>query len=442
MPLPPRSAYHHSAAQGRPPYLSHLLSLFAFLLLGKGTALHAQNPDLRTSIDQQEWRVARQTLAQLYSNRPQELPALANEIEYLLLEVPLLQKGPAVGKAQTDTLLKVYETAIQANPLQAPQWKARRALMAMRFAEHYPMEALSYVKDAVEAAPRTCPLHLYSLWMAEAAKRYGAGQYPLKRFCLDWEYLDRMLYLRSITQPSEAEDCHRITRQISHRMLSQLPNCDMLIANYRDAIHATRPESDALKSFMAAYLLGHCDAPQLFDAAAKTALKISPQDPNIARLLAREAMQRQATDTALTYWDWAIKWEKAPDARAGDLLFQSELLALKQDFRGARAKLEAAMALQPSWGEPYIRLADLYLDGANTCAWSGFDRKALNWLLIDLCQKAREVDPTYEAEAIRRLFEYQREAPTTDELKLRGLNAGDTWPLRCWMSTATTVKVF
>lgn len=387
-----------------------------------------------------EWPVARRLLKAALLQSPARLAAEIDAVEYVLLDEPLLNGKAAPGKAQADTLLQVYQAAILDNPAAAPAWKARRALLAMRFPRDYPLEALSYVREAVEADPGHCPLHLYTLWLRTAAERYAQNQYPLRKFILDGAYLDRLLYMRAITQPDEAEECDRQAQQLRHLLLTHLPGCGPLVSSYRDGIHGGSLDLESLKSYLFAHTLIPCDDQGLFDAALLAAERISPQDASLARLAAAEHMRRNAPEAALARLAQARVWEPDPAMQAGDLLFESELLALRQDYRGARDRIEQAMRLQPAWGTPYFRLVDLYLDGANACTWSAFDRKALNWLLIHLCGQARALDPSYEAEANRRILLYEAGLPSADELRLRRLQPGDTWPLRCWMGTVVKVR--
>jgi tetratricopeptide (TPR) repeat protein len=413
--------------------------------LGLGNSLAAQQDAVRAFHEaalRQEWPVARRLLQAAIRQSPEALASEIDAVEYVLLDEPQLKNGVAPGKSQVDTLFTIYQAAISSDPAAAAPWKARRALLAMRFPRDYPLEALSYVREAVEADPDDCPLHLYTLWIQTAAARYGQGLYPLKKFSLDAAYLDRMLYMRAIIHPDEAEECDRHGSQLRHAVLAAMPPCGPHAGNYRDGIAADVLDVETLKAFLASHILMNCDDQALLDAALRLAARRSPQDAAFARLAAAESMRRNDLATALTHWEQAVAWERDPAMQAGDLLFLSHLLVLRQDYRLARQKLETAQRLQPTWGAPYLRLADLYLDGADACVWSPFDRKALNWLLIDLCEQARAVDPSYATEATRRILLYQAKAPNADELQLRRLQPGDTWPLRCWMATTVKVRVF
>src|SRR6185503_17855359 len=98
--------------------------------------------------------------------------------------------------------------------------------------------------------------------------------------------------------------------------------------------------------------------------------------------------------------------------------------------------------LNPDWGQPYIDMADLMVSALPECAYSEFDRLAVFWAAIDYCALAKNVDPYWQQEANRMIYEYSQKAPAALEIGQRGLKAGDTYPLHCWMEVVTTVKVF
>jgi hypothetical protein len=70
-----------------------------------------------------------------------------------------------------------------------------------------------------------------------------------------------------------------------------------------------------------------------------------------------------------------------------------------------------------------------------------FDQRAVYWLLIELCQQLLQTDPNYAVQANERLYNYRMWAPSIPEAEIRGFRPGDTYPLKCWMSTKTTVPL-
>jgi tetratricopeptide (TPR) repeat protein len=402
--------------------------------------LRAQNTMdlLRAAFGSQDFGTARHLLGQAMSDSPLQLIPYLDDIEFMLLEHGAKEGKEIADRAQTDTLLKIYELGIAANDLQLPALHARRAMLATRYPDHYKVHALPWLKQALEAQPMECPLPIFSLLFTEAQRVTKAGLDSPQHLVLEWLRLDRQLYLRGLHLPEESEDCSRLARTLNHQMRAALPDCN-LMASWIGASPGTSWTPENTLAYLAGAQLRSCDDTLLWAKVVDWAQQQPHISPEIARVLAAEAMQRGQNTVAMDWWQRAIQAETSPALAAADLLFQAELLKMQEDFKAARKLYEEASRLQPSWGEPYIRLVDLYRDGAMHCQLSAFDSKALNWLLIDLCKHAEDSDPSYAAEANRRIFSYELAMPTQTELRARGLKPGDTWPLRCWIGVAVKV---
>ncbi|MEL6844415.1 MAG: hypothetical protein AAFP02_14480, partial [Bacteroidota bacterium] len=68
------------------------------------------------------------------------------------------------------------------------------------------------------------------------------------------------------------------------------------------------------------------------------------------------------------------------------------------------------------------------------------EQKAIHWLAIDYCEMAMNRNPSLEAAAIKRIQIYEKGMPTEDEVLFYGFQLGDSFPLSCWMETATRVR--
>lgn len=183
-----------------------------------------------------------------------------------------------------------------------------------------------------------------------------------------------------------------------------------------------------------------CDAPALWQAALETALSAGEQ-AGVQRLAGAAAFNSKDWATSRNHWSRAIALEPEARLQAMDHLQVAQTWLAETDYRKARISILAAMEALPDWGEPYIRLMDLYLEGSRACTMTTFERKGLYWLLIDLCKDLLNVDPNYATQANERLYAYKSLAPTADEIAFVGFKPGDSYPLKCWMSTTTTVPM-
>jgi tetratricopeptide (TPR) repeat protein len=125
--------------------------------------------------------------------------------------------------------------------------------------------------------------------------------------------------------------------------------------------------------------------------------------------------------------------------RAREWLTLADIYRLKGDFFAARLYAEKAAEDYPGWGLPYLFLARLYTFSAPFCNFTLFERKALNWLALDCCRKAMEINPRLQADALVQMARYESELPTRDECFANGLRQGATFLVGCWINEATRV---
>jgi tetratricopeptide (TPR) repeat protein len=223
------------------------------------------------------------------------------------------------------------------------------------------------------------------------------------------------------------------------RMRKALPDCKQLMGNFAEGIASGTVAPDVCEAFLILYALQGCDQHYLWEAGMRGAIK-GGENPWLYRLSAAEAHNRGALDESLSFWQKALALENSAALKAMDKLQTATIWTAEKDYRKARTAIQEAIQFNPNWGAPYAQLMDLYLDGSKNCSMSEFERKAMYWLLMDLCQQMQNADVNYAEEAAYRLYLYENEAPTNEEVTFRGLREGDSYPLKCWMNTATTVK--
>lgn len=392
--------------------------------------------DWEAAFENNELASARRLMGKVMAEDPQRLLDHIDDVEYILLELGANDGQEVARKPQTDTLIRLYDLGIIVRPQQKSSWMARKAMLAARFPLHYPGQTLAFILEAIQTSPLDCPLLLYSLWIEEIIRKEPS---KTDAHAAAWFRLDRMLYLRSVFRPEESEECTRVEQNLARRMASALPPCINLQSAWMATLSSQLTEEKAM-SFLASSLLSGCLDSISWSKAVQWLETKGIKTADFARIRAMDAMERRENAQAFAFWQQAIVLEKDPEVIAGDLLFLAEIKKQESEFREARIYYQQAIDHLPSWGEPYLRLADLYRDGVSQCNMSAFDQKAVYYLMIDLCRKAAQADPSYEPEVDRRIALYLEKIPTAEELKLRRLKDGDTWPLRCWMSTAASVK--
>jgi|GEM_PF-2751304 tetratricopeptide (TPR) repeat protein len=408
----------------------------AVFLWGVHLLLAQPITDFTSAWAKRDFVAARRWLPRAFTHSKETLVERVADVEYLLLEYGAKGGEEIAKKPQTDTLIRIYDLACSLQSGNKAPWLARKAMLAARFPQHYPSQTLTWIEDAIQVAPYECPLHLYSLWADEVDRKMGgnAGNYAWM-----WLKMDRLLYRRSLFRPEESDDCIRLEQHLGHHMAAMIPPCENIESAWM-AQNLAEIKEQTIMNYLATAHLGRCNDSLGRTKAVDWLSSSRSIHPDFSRIMAMEAMERREYECSISFWEKAIAHEDDAEAKAGDLLFLGEIQKLQGRHAEARRSFEEASRLLPMWGEPYIRLADLYVDGSAACRLADFDQKVLCYLLVDLCRIAASADPTYGEESARRIRQYLAKMPSKAELELRGLMEGDTWPLRCWIGKAVVVR--
>lgn len=344
------------------------------------------------------------------------------------LESAWLRQGE-VRPGALDTLAHIYDLGHRERPGTAAEFLQRKAFLAQRFPDHFSDRLSLWLDEAIAAAPQSCSLQLFRFWAAGIETQKFKGLNAWRRPAQTWARYDRLLYARELLRPKEAEPTFR-TRIYLHRIFqAKAPACDASSQLLEKAISA----SDKATCLIFMSLHG-CQLPELW-----------PDNPNgfsawNFRLLANQFQSPKQQERYLTLLDLAIQNEDIPVLEADYHALKAHQFRLTKKYAAAKRELKWAIDLAPNWGELYLKMADLYLEGRDRCKLNDFDQKAVYWLAIDLAQKAINSSPSLSEEANQRIFEYRRLMPQPKEAQFRGLQEGATWPIRCWINGVTTVK--
>lgn len=408
--------------------------LLAFLL---PLSVHAQDSPaellqcIRSAPDRARLQPCLSRLWQMDSNQTY----LVADAVHLLYE----QQGQPISRSQADTLLRIYRIGSIQDRAGANPWLQRRALLAQSQSQFYPRHVLRWSIEAISAAPDEVDSYLVLETAHTLAHDYKANLVTLNNAAKSWAVIDHTVLQRQLNTGIAAKEWADVQAEVTLEMRSAMPDCNQLQGNFAEALQAERLNAEGCESFLILYSLQGCDAQTLWEKALAVALK-NPENPWLFRLAADEAFNRRKFEGSRQFWQQALALETNVALRAQDQLQLAMTFRAEKDYRMARKHIQEAMKTMPGWGEPYIQLMDLYLEGSEICTMTDFERKAFYWLLIELCQTLNEADASYAEVADERYFAYLKQCPTTEEAAFQGWNPGDSYPIKCWMSTATRVK--
>lgn len=187
------------------------------------------------------------------------------------------------------------------------------------------------------------------------------------------------------------------------------------------------------------------------DKVKELAVTLYEREPNfentirMADMATTDANYRQAIrflEEAITRTDDVVRLREATLRIADNHLNMSNL-------QQAREYARRASRLDATWGQPFLKIADIYAQAVSQCAGGTISRedKVVYYLVLDYLDRARTTDPS-TAQAVQRQYRtYQNVLPSTEEKFFMGWNAGDRIRVNAslkecyaWIDETTTIR--
>lgn len=169
-----------------------------------------------------------------------------------------------------------------------------------------------------------------------------------------------------------------------------------------------------------------------------------------ARRLADFAKADGQNQKAINYLTEALELTDDNDAKKNIRLEMAEIYQNEGNLQAARRSARQASSLDRNWGQPYIRIAQIYATAVSNCTQGRQierDDRTVYWLVLDYLDRARSVDPS-TASTVSRLYNtYEPVMPTAEMKFFSGWETGDSFEIdssigECygWINESTTVR--
>ena len=169
-----------------------------------------------------------------------------------------------------------------------------------------------------------------------------------------------------------------------------------------------------------------------------------------AERLAEFAQADGQNQEAIEYFEQALELTDDPDQQKEIMVEIAEILQNEGNLQRARRYARQAINVDNSWGEPYIRIAQIYASAISQCTQGRQierEDRTVYWLVLDYLDRARSVDPS-SANTVNRLYNtYEPVLPSAEDKFFRGWETGDDFRIgsnigECysWIGETTTVR--
>jgi tetratricopeptide (TPR) repeat protein len=298
--------------------------------------------------------------------------------------------------------------------------------------------ATSYIDDAINNA-----FQGYDKAMAnfdnlnEAWEKSQSGE--LENPISEAEYNQRAKVLSADTA-RQMKLVSNYRKTLNNIELGFLPyaSCEKLEAVYTKKFETSKDNIPALNKMVNTLSKRGCMLLPVF----RDALEIVHQNAPTAKtafLTGTLMLQDRSTlDKAIEYLNEAIQLYETNEQKIEPYYMLGMAYQLKDNYSEARSAALNAIRINPNCGKAYILIGNLYRDSGARCGGGDNLPYANNWAAADKYAKAAAVDPSVaeEAQKARSGLRF----PSATEKFDRGLNAGDSYRVGCWIQEGTTVR--
>ncbi len=267
---------------------------------------------------------------------------------------------------------------------------------------------------------------------------------------LEGEQIDRMAYDKQ-AKVLTADTARQMKLVLNYRKtlkkieaaVTPYASCEVLEEVYSKKLATSKDDISAINKMVMTMYKGGCLSSPVFKEALQVLHNANP-NRNTAFWMGNLSLKSYANtkdnaelEAAIQYLQAAVDLSETNEQRADANLTIAVAYQLKGAFSEARNAAYAALKANPNMGRAYILIGKLYAASAGRC--SGEDLPlACCWAAADKYAKAVAVDPSCANEANNERAKLRY--PAKDELFKRGLKAGDSYRVGCWIQESTTVR--
>jgi len=215
--------------------------------------------------------------------------------------------------------------------------------------------------------------------------------------------------------------------------------CPDLISIYEKKF-AEKPEDlDLLKKITNVLDRKKCTDSELFFKATENLHKLEPSAQS-AYLMGTLNLKKENYGKAADYMQQAANLFEDNTDKIKALELLGNINFNQRNYSQARSNALKILQINPSYGKAYILIGDLYAASSSMCTEDDLGGKTVFWAAIDKYLKARNVDPSVEADANAKIAQYSRHFPASSDLFFRDLQEGSSYTVGCWINETTTVR--
>jgi len=364
-------------------------------------------------------------------------------IEYYINE----QTDSLKREAYIDTLMKVYDDRITYFD-QKSLVLGRKGTSMLKYRPAGVKEAYDVFTESFTLGGNETEYYVLGFYMNTAVILYSKGEMTKEKVVELYSNISDALNYQIANEVKEDKKAKIVegAKSVEDMFVnSGAADCAAIINLFGPKFDANPQDVDQAKKIL--YLLdrGNSDECKLSDLYMNAAIAVYnvEKTSNSAHSIAQSYFKRGEGDKAEKFYDEAISLETEPSKKA-DMYYEMGLLYYNNlnNYVKSRQCARNALAIDPNYAKAYLLIGRVYAAGARGCGETSFEKKSVNWLIVDQFVKAKSVtsDPEIIQEANELIGRYSGGFPTQEEGFWDNISEGQTVTIGCWVNESTTVR--
>lgn len=218
--------------------------------------------------------------------------------------------------------------------------------------------------------------------------------------------------------------------------LGALADCENLIPLYERSFEAKKDDVTWVKRAVGRMFSKECTDDPMFRKLFEAQLAL---DPSADAYVYGGTLKKKSGDNsgAIADFNKALDLETNPKKKS-NIAYKIATSYRRTSKSTARNYAMKAIDANPSNGNAYLLIANLYASSANECGDTPFEKRAVYWKAADMARRAGRVDPSLSGRAGQAAASYAAKAPSKTDIFNSGM-AGKTLSFKCWVGGSITV---
>ena len=219
---------------------------------------------------------------------------------------------------------------------------------------------------------------------------------------------------------------------------SPFADCEQLVQIYSRKFQNDPENVDLLKKITKIMRKKDCTKSDLFFAAAEKLYSLEPT-PSSAMMMAQMCYTKERFADAVKYYRDALPGLTEQKDIYTCNLFLGRSLAEQRSWSAARSAFYEAAKADPTKGEPYLQIAQLYANSASSIP-DGMKGHSAYWAACDKANKAKSIDPDLAESAQRLINAYAGRFPNQETAFMLNIKDGTSFVVPGWIGESTIVR--